>query len=221
MAYVALENGMMRRQALDELEHFIEAVESEPVEQHQPWAAMLAARVVDGGESLPVRMPLFRRVLMPALRDGYRRHLPGYARWLAGFSNLLFHTPQWDSERDGPATALALLRRALQDDPHDALARKSLVEEMATWLDYSVHEVPWGVLSGTNGATRDDMTDLQVALAEFVQLAGAAGLSEQYEDLVAECSLHFRAYEHYLAFSDRYESYEAYLDAEEPTWRSL
>ena len=200
--YLRLEGDMIRPLYLAGLDAFICEMENAPARRYRPWAADLAEQVVDRGESIPVRMSLFERVLFPALLSGYHERLPGYARWLAGFSHLLYHCRTCAEALDKPPTHIALLRRALEDDPDDALARRRLVEALADNLEYAVHEIPAGILYGQQWASRDECARLRQGLDEFEGLARRANATGEYADLIEECRLHFRAYEDYLNARD-------------------
>src|SRR5258708_19208251 len=87
--YLAAEGVRVRQQALGALEGFTDAMLKLPPDVWQPWARELAMQVVDEHEETPIRLPLFRTVIFPALRTGLEESIPGCARWLAGFAQLL------------------------------------------------------------------------------------------------------------------------------------
>jgi hypothetical protein len=194
------------------LDRFIDALLESPQATWHAWAKRTAAAVSDQGIETPVRFPLFRRVLLPALADGVRREEPGCARWLESFHQLMSHVKE-----SGLPAALAspygLLREALRLDPYDARARRRLIDLFVGYFEYSLHELPTGVLYGTDGATAAQCEELSRDLDEFRVLVTAAGETEQFAGLIAECDFHFRTYAEYLRSTDvRPWGYAAFIE---------
>lgn len=216
--YLDLEKDRIRYLLLAGLEEFIRALEETPG-QWSDWAKDIARRVVDQEESIPVRMPLFERVLFPALLEGFRAGEKGCARWLAGFNQLLYHCAKCQEALGDYPTEIALLRRALEDDPADRRARRKLIDALEWQLSYAVHEVPAGVLYGNQGASPEECEQLQLMLDDFCQLAQQEGVLDHYQDFVEECGLHFRAYREYQLSTHKWTSYEHFLSEMEPSWK--
>lgn len=208
-AYLAAERDHVRTVVMSALDAFLEALLVEPPAVWRGWAKDLARQVADDEADLPVRFPLFRRALVPALVEGIAAREPGPARWLASFEQLLFHTP--GALPEALCSSDALLREALRVDPHDQRARRKLVESIAQYLDYTLHELPAGVLWGHNGATAERCVDLQERLAEFREHATEIGETTRYAQLIADCDLHFRKYRAYLLAGRPGGSYETFL----------
>lgn len=173
---------------------------------------IVAARIADGSSGVPVRFPLFRRVLLPVLADGVLRDVPGCARSLAHFESHLLHT----KEVPLPAslrTVDGLLRAAVRCDPGDHLARGRLVNRLASYLEYTLHEVPDAVLYGSGGATPEQCGELLDLLQELRTHVAVLHQEERYADLIADCELHFNSYREYLAQRRSGDSYESFLEA--------
>jgi hypothetical protein len=204
--YLRAEGRAPREQKLAALGTFLDAL-STPADWH-PWARDIARRVVDYGEDLVIRMPLFERAVFPALLAGHRVDQPGCARWLAGLAQHLYRSetcreqlpPEEQSE-------LGLLRAAVRVDPTDHASRRRLIEHLAGHLRHSLHELPSGVLYGVDGATPEQCLELEQELDEFCGLVAGAN----YEELVRDCRYHFSAYREFLLNRDQYASYAEYL----------
>jgi hypothetical protein len=210
--YLRAEARGVRSQMLDRLEVFLNRLDAVPAELRSYWGLEIARQTVDDGLDLPIRMPLFRRVLFPALLGAILRRMPGAARWLAGLSQHVYRARDcWAQLAAGCQTEFGLLKLALQHDPADELSRTKLVHVQARHLAFSLHEVPRGVLYGMNGATIEQCQELELWLAEFRQLTLEAGLSDEYAPLIDECAFHFAHYQRYLAERDSHRSYEQYL----------
>ena len=211
--YLGQERQKVRSETLQLLEKFINALEKVSLRDREAWALLIAEAVVDHKKPIPIRMPLFRKVLFPVLLTGYRKQSPGCARWLAGFTQLI-HRSQECVDLLGPddCTEYALLRGALVVDPSDTRAKCQLIKVMAWYLKNSIHEVPSGVLFNMNGATIIECDKLIEELSEFCTLVEVDGSAEEYQELIQECRLHFTAYPDYLAHRDQYVNYAEYLE---------
>jgi hypothetical protein len=208
--YIAAEHDRIRDVTMPALDRFIDALLQQPSEEWMLWAKDLAAGISDSDADIPVRFPLFRRVLLPALARGVLAKEPGPARWLAHFGLLSFH-----SDLAGLPTNLRtpvdLLREALRVDPTDVRARERIIAQHRSFLEYTVHELPAGVLYGQNGATATECLELLELLEEFKTHVEAAGRRPEFEALIAECELHYRRYREYILAGCPGGSYERFV----------
>jgi hypothetical protein len=210
--YLDAEDDCIRAVSLKCLDDVIAVIQSLSEAERTAWARERARQKVDEKSNAAIRFPLFRDVLFPALLSGIESNEPGCARWLAGLSQLLYQSDECRSQLPSTQqTEMGLLLTALQVDPNDYRARSQLIREMSSQLDYSIHELPAGVLYGHNGATIDQCADLQAQLEDFQALVIAHGIVGEYIDLIAECEQHYIAYPAYLAEVNNYESYADYL----------
>jgi len=212
--YLDQEQSGSRQAAEDALSAFINAMQSAPAESRSEWTRDLCRRVVDDKEPIPVRYALFERVIAPALLEGYRAKSPGSARWLAGFPTFLCHCEQLHAELgDGEVNQTGLLRKAIEHDPDDKRARRRLVELMADWFSFTLHELPAGVLADMSmGANPAQCAELRDQLERFCDLCQAIGATETHARLIADCKYHYSAYADYLQHLSDYKSYAEYLE---------
>lgn len=221
--YLAAEADRVRPATMPALGRFIDGLLARPRDGWTRWAKGTAAAVADHGADVSVRFPLFRRVLLPALADGVLRQEPGCARWLAHFEPLLVQLLVGTTDCDLPdhlRTAPGLLREAVRVDPGDGAARRRLVRHLANYHEYTLHELPAGVLYGRDGATPGECDELLAGLAEFREHLGLTGQAVEYDRLVRDCDFHYRTYRASLAAGRPGGSYEQYLSAEAPTAES-
>jgi hypothetical protein len=156
--------------------------------------------------------PLMERVLFPALLEGYRKGLPGCARWLAGLSrSILWNRRYREQLPEGEQSARGLLKAALRQDPADHRARTRLVRLLADRLRYTLHELPTGVLYGIDGATPEQCDELELELQEFCELLSETGDAERYAELIEICRFHYGKYREYLKSAWHDIGYEEYL----------
>jgi hypothetical protein len=206
-AYLSAERGQLRAVRQRALDEFLDALLAEPPALWKAWAKSFAREVTDDGAGWPVRVPLFRRALVPALLEGITAREPGPARWLASFDLQLL--ARASGEIPEPfRTPRGLLREALRADPHDQRARQKFVESVAPYLEYTLHELPAGVLWEQDGATPEQCEELQALLTDFDESVEKLRETHAYRDLIADCRLHFREY---LLAGQPGGSYGAYL----------
>ena len=211
-AYREAEKEGVKETRTASLERLVSWVEKRPEKEKTAWALDVARQVVDDRAEIPIRFPLFRRVLLPALIDGIFAKRPGCARWLSGFQSLLIHSEKEAARLpEDLRNPVDLLREALRVDPADERARRLLIHHRADYLEYTLHELPAGVLCGTDGSTTDECGDLLELLAEFKAEIAKAGRTEEFAELVQQCGYHYEAYRRYLRAGCPGGSYEAFL----------
>lgn len=214
--YVAAERIRIRLESLGALDHFIDALLQLPTEVWHPWAQQLARRIVDEEDATPVRLPLFRRVIFPALLAGIQSSVTGSARWLAGFAQLLYKSPSCAEQlAENRRSEFGLLLQAIHDDPNDHLAKKRLLKLMRSRFDYVLHELPGGVLYGHDGATIDECDELLEELSDYERLAMELGGDDEDRELIAESRFHIPAYRRYLSERGHHANFETFLSTHE------
>lgn len=211
-SYLAAERDGIRAVMMPALERFLDALLESSPEIWKPWARKIAADISDRAVETPMRFPLFQRVVLPALAEGVLRQEPGCARWLASFESLLLNStePLLPPEL---RTSVALLAEAVRLDPSDDIARRRLIDRHASYLEYTLHEVPLGVLYGSDGASLNECEELLALLDEFKAHVAVMREETRYSELIRECEFHYNAYAAYLRRGPPYEGYKRYLDA--------
>ena len=209
-AYLNAERQRVRGTMIPALDAFIDSLLCERAETRRCWAREIAASIADHSADVPVRFPLFRRVLVPTLVDGVLQNDTNCARWLAHFESHLIHAKD-DRLPEILRTSVGLLRFVVKHNPRDILARRRLVERDASYLEYTLHELPCGVLYGYDGATVDQCAELLQLLAEFKAHVDAISETDKYAELIRECDFHYIAYRDYLVEGSPGGSYEDFL----------
>ncbi len=210
-AYLAAERDRIRSVVIPALDGFVDALLESPPDIWKPWAKNVAADVSDRSSDTPVRFPLFRRAILPALAEGVLSREPGCARWLASFEALLVNSPD-PPLPPGLRTSVALLAEAVRIDPADDIARRRLIDRHASYLEYTLHELPDAVLYGTDGASENECADLLARLSEFKAHVTVTRQEERFSELIRECEIHYNAYAAYLRSGPPYEGYQRYLE---------
>ena len=105
-----------------------------------------------------------------------------------------------------------LLSEAFRRDPEDAWTQDLLIEKMAQQFGYAVHEVPSGVLYGTNGATVAECQEWESDLALFREVVQKRGVAEKYKMAIHYWGFHFHGYGDYLTHREQYRNYADYIE---------
>lgn len=210
--YCKAEDDRIRSVFLEKLNDFLAAIDSMSMADKEELVFSLSKKIIDEKDSFPVRMPLFEKLILPTLYDGFKNKNKHCARWLAGYKIHLYKSQVAKEKYSDIPNPMFLLGEALQQDPDDILARETIINELAYQLEYAIHEIPSGVLFGTNGANIEQCKILQKDLEEFAQHLEFTNLKEEYADLINECKMHFEGYQNYLMNIKKYDSYEKYLE---------
>ena len=210
-SYLAAERDGIRAVMMPALERFLDALLESPRDIWKPWAKKIAADISDRSVEIPMRFPLFQRVVLPALAEGVLCQEPGCARWLACFESHLVKSSGAPLPPE-LRTPVALLAEALRLDPSDDIARRHLIERRASYLEYTLHDLPVGILYGPDGASANECEELLSLLDEFKTHVKITGQQERYSELIRECEFHYHAYAAYLRSGWPYEGYQRYLE---------
>jgi len=209
--YQEAEANGIRKIFLKELSEFVSMLLDSADSEYRTWVYELSKQVIDRKSGFPIRAPLFEQVIFPILYEGFKLKEPNTARWLAGFSQNIYESKSVRNKLGENYAEIYFLRRALEHDPADKLAKQKLIVIAAQQLVYSIHEVPSGVLWGCDGASIEDCDELILSLADFQALVKDEPESEEYEQLINDCAFHYREYKSYLAQRDGHKSYAQYL----------
>jgi hypothetical protein len=174
------------------LEAFIvELLQEKEIIWHQ-WAIKTAFELSEGYSNLPIRLPLFRHIIAPALISGISRGVATCARTLANFEIYPY-------ESTFDRSVATLLQKALHHDPQDQLARERLVSRWESDFEYALHEIPDGVLYKQTWANIVQCDQLLGQLKEFQFHVSILNKEQQFAELIDDCYWHFIHYREFLA----------------------
>jgi len=126
---------------------------------------------------------LFRHIVYPFLKSRIKSD-PDAIRCLINVIRNVYQDKDIHKDFDW-ITEQQLLRRLLFFDPHDKWAKSRVKESIADWLRYTIHEWPWGILYGHNGATLPECREILDAVTELRSLDE----SSDYKELADEVEL--------------------------------
>lgn len=211
--YLAEEKSGVRSVALAQLDIFIASLLSQSEADWQDWAFNLSEAIVDHERDIPVRMPLFRSVIFPTLHSRLSAGSGGAARILAGFNQLLYHSPECqDMLPSHLRTEHGLILEAINRDPSDKRSKQRMRAILRNRFEYSLHELPSGVLYGQDGATTEECSEMISELKDYENLCAELGAEDQDRDVIEEASYYIPAYRDYLICRGAYASFATYLE---------
>ena len=96
-----------------------------------------------------------------------------------------------------------------EPDNEDALKVKYFIGKEILW--YSIHEIPYGVLNGVNGANISDIPDMLSSVDRFQTISNKLKIDND-KILIEDCRKFYAAYREYLQQLERYADFEDYLN---------
>ena len=211
--YLSAEAQGLRPRILSSLSEFVTALQADSQERRDSFAETFCRQMVDAGETLPLRQPLFAGVIGPYLVSAFQQKQENSERRLAYFHISFCNMPpsQRLIELTDALSPMELLTQAYRRDPDNILTQDALIQKYAQQFAYAVHEVPSGVLYGHDGATVTECKEWQNDLALFQEVVRRCGLTEKYETAIRYWGFHFHGYADYLTHRGQYQNYADYI----------
>jgi hypothetical protein len=95
------------------------------------------------------------------------------------------------------------------DVPMPTKAEKEEYQQLLRYLEYTLHELPAGVLYDANGANDKKCAELMKDTYRLEELA--VGMGADIAEFIAICRWHYERYPHYLGRQRHFENYESYM----------
>ena len=208
-AYLETENLYLRSERNAALDRFLDSFTQLPDSTQYEWALQFVADPTL--QNFKMRMPLFRRALLPHIAVAVENRVAGCARWLSKHAILVFKCREIVNDLSGDFTEQGLLLTALDQDASDDESRVRLVDLMSSHMEYTLHELPWGVLYGHDCATPSQCGEMLNELDDFIAHTDRLGCTSDYAELVSACHFHYDNYARYLADHAGASTYEEYI----------
>lgn len=161
-------------------------------------------------DSVKIGFPFQRKVIYPVCKDEIFNNRNIHAAKL-----ILFHCNPYEFLNyacgDSKGEGIDLLKLALDIAPCDPELLQKKYENDKSYYTYTLHEVPWGVLYDSNGASIDQTRKMLHSLEEFQQLCGRLGHDEG--ELIAKCRHYYSLWIDYLSSRDSYSSFSECINA--------
>lgn len=153
-----------------------------------------------------LRNPFFSHIIYPVLLKGVDGHDIKAIKLLIklfeqeNLPNLI---------KDHKYSTRTLLLKGLERSPHDKELLVMYEQQQESYFEYTLHELPSGVLYGTNGATVEQCDKLLYELCAYEKACTKLNIDKQI--LINKCRLYYNAYMSYLTGSENYNSFADYL----------
>lgn len=107
----------------------------------------------------------------------------------------------------------------LESEPNNVDALRYKYDALKYFLEFSIHEMPSGVLNGYGGASASDIPAMIEDTNEFERISRKLNMP-RCETLIADCRRYYKAYGDYLQNLDRFRTFEDYLRSNEIAYQS-
>ena len=81
---------------------------------------------------------------------------------------------------------------------------------LSNYIDFSIHEMPWGLLLNKSSLEKDAKAEALADLDDFLELSKKLG--KDNKEYIEECRIYYNAWFDFLDNKDKYKSYEEYLE---------
>lgn len=159
-----------------------------------------------------IRQPLFEKIIYPILKSEIENKNVEAIKILIKLEQN-YYAYQRKFSADKFESSLQLIKRGLRIDENDKELLVSYEKELLYQLEFSIHEIPSGVLYGMDGASIDECNKLMETLEIYQQVCHKLSLEndEDKNDLIEYCDFHYRNYKDYLENTGKYENYKNFL----------
>jgi hypothetical protein len=113
-------------------------------------------------------------------------------------------------QNDNKFSVWQLLQQGLKLSPNDKELLKQYEEKQRSYFEYTLHELPTGVLFDANAATIEECEDLLKELTKYKEVCEKLGVDNG--ELTAKCTFYYSAYKIYLTVYKNYNGFGEYLD---------
>ena len=159
-------------------------------------------------EKVTIRHPLFLNVFYPTLTAEIDKNnidaIKSLIRLFEYYGNYQNLTS------DNRFSVWKLLEQGLRLSPNDTELLRQYEQKQRDYFEYTLHEIPTGVIYGSDGATIEQCEELLNDLAKYKVVCEK--LKVDNEELVAECKFFYSSYKDYLTIYKNYSSFGEYLD---------
>ena len=103
-----------------------------------------------------------------------------------------------------------LINKLLEKEPDYLPAIKQKYTILSNYIDFSIHEMPWGLLLDKPSSEKEAKAEALADLDDFLELSKKLG--KDNKGYIEYCKIYYNAWFDYLDNKDKYKSYEEYLE---------
>ena len=103
-----------------------------------------------------------------------------------------------------------LINKLLEKEPNYLPAIKQKYTILSNYIDFSIHEMPWGLLLDKPSLEKEAKAEALADLDDFLELSKKLG--KDNKGYIEDCKIYYNAWFDFLDNKDKYKSYEEYLE---------
>ncbi len=159
-------------------------------------------------EKVTIRHPLFVNVFYPTLTSEIEKNnLEAIKSLIQLFE---YYGSYQNLTNDNKFSVWKLIELGLKIMPNDRELLRQYQEKQKNYFEYTLHELPAGVLYGSDGATIEECEDLLNQLNKYKEVCGQLNIDN--EELITECEFYYSTYKNYLKIYKNYNGFEDFLN---------
>ena len=155
-----------------------------------------------------IRQQLFGHLIYPILSEQVEQNDISAIKGLLRLDQHLLSYRGYT--KDAKYSSWILLEKGLSISPDDRELLELSERTTRNYLIYTLHELPSGVLYGTNGATIKECEELIEEIGKYELLCEK--LQRDESELIQKCKFYYPAYKNYLLANSNNKSFTDYLD---------
>ena len=155
-----------------------------------------------------IRQQLFGHLIYPILSEQVEQNDISAIKGLLRLDQHLLSYRGYT--KDAKYSSWILVEKGLSISPDDRELLELSERTTRNYLIYTLHELPSGVLYGTNGATIKECEELIEEIGKYELLCEKLQLDES--ELIQKCKFYYPAYKNYLLANSNNKSFTDYLD---------
>ncbi|EGL55761.1 hypothetical protein MAMP_02755 [Methylophaga aminisulfidivorans MP] len=179
-----LEEKGLKKQASKALRDFISSFENGREREEWVWEFLPTLQT---NRHSRIRHEIFHELVYPILKSGYENNDFDSTLWLGKLAQNIYQAQQLHQELNW-VSELSLYSKSHELDPNNDEARLLLLKALVSWLEYSEHEWPSGILYGNNGATFEQCEEISAEVQRVLKLDKEFAHSEFIKQYVKKLS---------------------------------
>jgi hypothetical protein len=165
-AYKEYEGKGLRKQASESLRAFISSFQNENEVSEWVWEYLPR---LESNRHARIRHELFHELVYPVLKSGYESNDFEATLWLAKLAQNVYQSQKVHEELSW-VRQLELFEKCHEIEPENDEARLLFLNSIVSWLEYTEHEWPAGILYGNDGATIEQCSEINKEIQRVLRL---------------------------------------------------